>query len=145
MLIKKTFLPILTLSLFIMLHSVPAMADYREIKLYKSDAKAAPYGEIFIEPVGFIPTERLLHINVYALRPDTLYDVWIIERDTGRITPAGFEGQNSFRTNHDGAGHFTDRSNEFILGWNKLEVSEHLADRKRLEDIKVILWTWMYQ
>jgi len=145
MLNRKTLFASLALAIFIMLHCAPAMADYREIRLYKSDPKAAPYGEIFIEPVGFIPTERLLHVNVYALRPNTLYDVWIVDRDTGKITPAGFQGQNSFRTNQAGAGHFTDRSSEFILGWNKLEISEHLADRKRLEDIKVILWTWMYQ
>ncbi len=129
MLRKKTFLTILTLSLFIVLRSVLAMADYREIRLYKTDPGSKAHGYIFIEPVGFIPTERLLHVNVYSLLPNTLYDVWIVDRDTGKRTPAGFQGQNSFRTNYGGAGHFTDRSSEFILGWNKLEISEHsIAD-----------------
>ncbi len=145
MLRKKTTLPLLALSLIFLFHAALAMADYREIRLYKTDPKDEAHGYIFIEPVGFIPTERLLHVNVYSLRPNTLYDVWIVDRDTKKRTPAGFEGQNSFRTNYGGAGHFTDRSSEFILGWNKLEISEHLRDRKRLKDVKVILWTWMYQ
>jgi len=142
---KKNLFTILTISIFLLLRGYPAMADYREIELYKTEAGSEAHGYIFIEPVGFIPTERLLHVNVYSLLPHTLYDVWIVDRNTGKRTPAGFQGQNSFKTNYGGAGHFTDRSSEFILGWNKLEISEHRDDRVKKSTLKIILWTWMYQ
>ncbi len=142
---KKTFFLVPAILLYIALQASGAWADYREIRLYRTDPDSKAHGYIFIEPVGFIPTDRLLHVNVYSLRPHTLYDVWIVERDTGKVTPAGFEGQNTLKTNAGGAGHFTDWTTEFVLGWNKLEISEHLKNGESPGDARVILWTWMYQ
>jgi len=144
---KRTSLPLFIISMFFIFHSALAMADYRELTLIKTDPKSKAHGNITMEPIGFIPTERLLRVNVYGLRPNTSYDVWLVDRDTGKRSPAGFVGENTFRTNAGGSGHFADRTTEFILGWNKLEVSAHKKVDKTgsLKDVQVILWVWMYQ
>jgi len=143
---KKTLLLVIfALTVPLLIKARSAAADYIEIPLYSTVPGSSVHGYISIEHVGFIPTDRLLHVNVYSLRPHTLYDIWIVDRDTGKITPAGFEGQNSFLTNAGGAGHFTDWTTEFVLGWNKLEISEHLKEGEKPGEAKVLLWTWMYQ
>jgi hypothetical protein len=141
---KKLLIPMALLLLFMLKGSVAA-ANFWEIPLYKADPASKAHGYITSEPIGFIPYERLLHVNVYSLKPGALYDVWIVDRDTGKRTPAGFMGQNTFKTNFGGAGHFTDRTSEFTLGWNKLEVREHTPKGQDPEASKLVLWTWMYQ
>ncbi|MFQ5480362.1 MAG: hypothetical protein ACE5DW_03700 [Thermodesulfobacteriota bacterium] len=145
MLNKKNTLPLLIIPLLFILQSALAAADYREIPLYKVNKNQAPYGYITIEPIGYIPSERLLHVNAYSLAPNTLYNLWIVDRDTKKRTPAGFEGDNTFKSNNDGAAHFTYYTSEFELGWNKLEISEDPGDGESEDALKVILWTWMYQ
>jgi len=140
----KKFLPLLAAALFLLIQPAIVGATYREIYLNKTDAMSKAHGYITIKPIGVVPTDRILHVNVYSLLPGTLYDVWIVERGTGKRMPAGFGGENTFRTNAGGAGHFIYWTSEFVLGWNKLEVSSHMADDKR-GDVKVILWAWMYQ
>ncbi len=141
---NRLIMPMVLLALF-MVYSAAAAADYREIPLYKADPASSAHGYITTEPIGFIPFERQLHVNVFSLKPGGLYDVWIVDRGTGKRTPAGFMGQNTFKTNFGGAGHFTDRTSEFILGWNKLEVREHTPKGEDPENSKLVLWTWMYQ
>lgn len=142
---KKITVQLLALSLFFILQSSYARGDYNEIPLYKSDKNNPAHGYISIDHIGFIPTDRLLHVSVFSLTPNTLYDVWIVSRESGERTRAGFEGENSFKTNSGGAGDFKDFTTEFVLGWNKLEISSHQRDGEPSDNIKVILWTWMYQ
>jgi len=144
---KRNALPLFIVSIFFLFHTAIAMADYREIELNKTDPASKAHGNITMEPIAFVPTDRLLRVNVYGLRPNTLYDVWLVDRDTGKRSPAGFAGENTFRTNAGGSGHFADWTTEFILGWNKLEVSTHKEGEsaENFKDIMVVLWTWMYQ
>lgn len=144
---KRTALPLFIVSIFFLFQTALAMADYRETELIKTDPESKAHGNITMEPIGFVRSDRLLRVNVYGLSPNTLYDVWIVDRDTGKRSPAGFEGENTFRTNAGGSGHFVDRTTEYVLGWNKLEVSAHKEGEsaENLKDVDVLLWVWMYQ
>ncbi|MFQ5428195.1 MAG: hypothetical protein ACE5EZ_04350 [Thermodesulfobacteriota bacterium] len=144
----KKYLPFVSLLLLLTIHAGIAMADFREIPLNKTDPDDKAHGYITIEHIGFVPMDRLLHVRVYSLLPNTLYDIWIVDRDTGKRTPAGFPGENTFKTNGGGAGHFKEHTTEFVLGWNKLEVSRHRSSKRKAVDTNntsVILWAWMYQ
>lgn len=128
-----------------MLQAAKSLADYREIPLNKADKKSEARGYITIEHFGLVPTDRLLHVNVFSLRPNTIYSVWIVDRNNGKRTPAGFPGENTFKTNGGGAGHFKDHTSEFTLGWNKLEIVRDSREAEKEGGLKVVLWAWMYQ
>ncbi len=147
MTVKKTSTGLVILGLLIVMACTAgkALADYREIYLNKAVPTEKAHGYISFEHAGFIFTDRLLHVNVYSLKPDTPYDVWILDRETGKIRPAGLEGKNTFITNPSGAGHYTYWTTEFDLGWNKLIITEHLGKGERPRDARVVLWAWMYQ
>jgi len=141
---KRLLIPMVLLLLF-MLRGSAGAANFWEIPLHKAGTAGSAHGYITAKPIGFIPFERQLHVNVYSLKPGALYDVWIVDRGTGKRTPAGFMGQNTFKTNSGGAAHYTYRTSEFTLGWNKLEIREHTPKGRDPAASRLVLWAWMYQ
>ena len=142
---KNVILASTALLVFLVIGSVAGAAVYREIDLKRAETETRAHGYITMEPVGFVPYDIQLHVDGFSLRPGASYDVWIVDRKTGKRTPAGFKGKNNFRTNFGGAGHYTYRTTEFELGWNKLEVREHATEGENPEEKRLVLWTWLYQ
>jgi hypothetical protein len=86
-------------------------------------------GEALIEPYGSeMPGQRVFSINVYHLKPSSVYTVWLLnEYGPGqRQTYFLGVGTNSFRTNADGKGRYVTTTNEYdIEYWRFIEVDYH--------------------
>lgn len=96
------------------------------------DVRAAgASGEALIDTYGsWMPGERVIGIDVYRLKPNSVYTVWLVNTDTdayrkaGRM-PLGID-TNSFRTDGKGLGRYATTANEYDLErWRFIEVDYH--------------------
>ena len=120
---KKRLFPALAVA--VLLVAAAARAALIEIYLKKATPEAVGRGQVEIDPAPYVPSDRLLTVDVYRARKGAVYSVWIIDAWTGKKSPAGITGLNHFRTDAAGYGHYTDHTTEYILGWNTLEVAWH--------------------
>jgi len=141
---KKVLLPAAVL--MVLLVAAAAMALNNEIPLKKVSPDVMGWGEVQIEPAPFVPSDRLLIVDIYRARKRAVYSVWIIDAWTGKRSPAGITGQNHFRTDDTGFGHYTDHTSEYILGWNTLEIAWHPdGDPSNTADMVVRFRAKLYQ
>ncbi len=117
--------------LLVLLTALPAAAHYmfrRFVPLHDVRDSGAS-GEVLIEPYGsFIPGQRTVGIDVYRLRPNSVYTVWLSNEAAGPVARRYFlgVGTNSFRTNGAGYGRYVTTSDESVLeDWRFIEIDYH--------------------
>ncbi len=143
---KKIIAGVLSLVFVLFVAASGARAWVSEIELKKASPEREAKGTVYIKLAGFVPSDRLLVVETYHLKPRSVYSVWIIDTWTGKREALGITGQNHFKTNASGIGHYTDHTTEYILGWNRLEVAFHPGgDPSNTKDMIVVLWANLYQ
>ncbi|GMR04615.1 MAG: hypothetical protein BMS9Abin23_0515 [Thermodesulfobacteriota bacterium] len=135
----------LVFSLFI-LSSEAAASWGKEITLKKANPEIEAKGTVYIRFAGFVPSDRFIEIDVFHLKPGGVYSVWIVDSWSGKREALGIVGENYFKADAAGFGHFADHTTEYILGWNMLEVAYHPdGDPSNTGDMKVVLKARLYQ
>ena len=137
---RRKVLIILVLLFVIALFYTGADALAVEIKMKPAVPDTEARGLVTIKDAPRVPSDRLLIVDVRGLRPDSVYSVWLVDKDTGKRTPAGLTGQNHFRTDPSGYAHYTDHTDRYKLDHNTLEVAFHPdGDPGNTVDMVVVL------
>lgn len=143
---KKIIAGVLSLAFVLFVAASGARAWVSEIELKNAGPEIEAKGMVYIKLAGFVPSDRLLVVETSHLKARSIYSVWIIDKRSGKREPLGITGQNHFKTNASGIGHYTDHTTEYILGWNRLEVAFHPGgDPSNTKDMMVVLWGDLYQ
>ncbi len=111
------------------------------------DVRAAgASGEVLIEPYGsWMPGERVIGIDMYHLKPNSVYTVWLVNTNTDAYGKAGRRplgiDTNSFRTDGAGNGRYATTANEYDLEyWRFIEVDYHPdGDPRNTKDMEIVL------
>ncbi|MFQ5442256.1 MAG: hypothetical protein ACE5EB_05980 [Thermodesulfobacteriota bacterium] len=143
---KKILAGVLSIAFVLFVAVSGARAWVREIELKKAGPEIEAKGMVYIRLAGFVPSDRLLVVEAYHLKARSVYSVWIIDKRSGKREALGITGQNHFKTDASGFGHYTDHTTEYILGWNRLEVAFHPgSDPSNTKDMIVVLRADLYQ
>jgi hypothetical protein len=122
-----------------------AHAGSIEIELKPASPEVKARGTVFIKHDSYIPYERFLDMYVSRLEPNSVYSVWIREKDNGTRNPAGLRDENHFRTDGAGNAHYTAMLSEYDLDWNTLEITYHPdGDPGNTKDMSVVLFARLY-
>lgn len=120
-------------------------ASKRFVPLHDVQAAGAS-GEALIDTYGsWMPGERVIGIDIYHLKPNSVYTVWLVNTDTdsyrkaGRL-PLGID-TNSFKTDGAGNGRDATTANEYDLeNWRFIEVNYHPdGDPRNTKDMVTVL------
>lgn len=120
LMLKKEF-AMLAVLLTLLFAGVAAAEEYR---LKRQDAgPQAASGTAILEEYGSVDCDRLLKVTVFGLKPDSVYSVWIVEKN-GEKAAAGINGKNTFKTGPSGEGNYTYYSALAYLYWHDLRITE---------------------
>jgi len=143
---KKIIAGVLSLAFVLFAMTSEVRAWVSEFELKNAGPEKEAKGMVYIKLAGFVPSDRLLVVRTYHLKPRSVYSVWIIDTWSGKREALGITGQNHFKTDASGSGHYTDHTTEYILGWNRLEVAFHPGgDPSDTKHMIVVLWADLYQ
>lgn len=103
-------------------------------------------GEVTVKQTGPVRSDRILGIDVFRLKPNSIYSVWLVHtRYDNKRVPAGLTGQNFLKTDGSGNAHYSDYTDEYKLDWTTVEIAYHPdGDIKNTKDMVVVLTTRLY-
>ncbi|MDO8426020.1 MAG: hypothetical protein Q7T24_00725 [Deltaproteobacteria bacterium] len=88
--------------------------------------KGGASGELAIERFDRSPDLRMLGINVYGLKPNSTYSVWLTNDEPQREVKAAGIDTNHFRTDGSGNGRYVTTASEYEIDhWRFIEVNFH--------------------
>ena len=122
-------------------------AEARDYTLKKIDPEIKAIGEVTVRHDGWMRSDRLLSIDVFRLKPNSVYSVWLF-RD-GKRAPAGLKGQNFFRTDGSGNAHYADQTDEYTLRFKTVEIAYHPdradGDVRNTAEMVIVLSTRLFE
>lgn len=125
-----------------------ADARVSELNLKNTDPEGKAIARVEIDHIGFIPSDRLLKITAFRLKPNSVYSVWFVGGGyggQGEREPGGLTGSNYFRTDGSGSGHYYYHTDKYEIDHNLLEVAYHPdGDPANTDDMVVVLRGRMY-
>jgi hypothetical protein len=131
------------LSIAFALFAVPTDAR-DDFQLKRAGPEKRAIGEVTVSHISRVRSDRLLSIDVFRLRPNSVYSVWLVDNSQER-TPAGLRGKNFFRTDGSGNAHYADYTDEYTLDWKTLEIAYHPGgDINDMDGMVVVLTTLLY-
>lgn len=123
---KKT--GIFALIIFLMITATASAYLLRRFVPLKDQLKQGASGEVLIEKQDFMPGQRALGINVYGLKPNSVYSVWLANEEPNKQTYALGVDINYFRTDGSGNGRYVTTVSEYTIDWWRwryIEVNLH--------------------
>lgn len=124
---KGTLIISLILVVMALSVSAPAYMARRFVPL-KGALNSGASGEAEIANTGFRAPMWVLSINVYGLKPNSVYSVWYVnEQPKFETAPAGVD-TNHFKTNGSGNGRYVTTVSDYDINywhWRYIEVYSH--------------------
>lgn len=137
---KKTIFFIMALLVLFTSAVSQAFYDRRFVPL-KDPSGAGGSGEITIERQSFMYGQRSVGVNVFRLKPNSTYTVWVYNEMPAPARQALGIDVNDFRTDGAGNGRYVTTSNEYDLNyWRFIDIYYHPDnDPKNTRDMVLAL------
>lgn len=128
-------------AIFLIFSGVAAAYTIKRFVPLKDTTGIGASGEVTIERMGFMPAQRELSIDVFRLKPNSTYSVWLTNVKPELSRHALGVDVNHFRTDGGGKGRYVTTTSEYDLShWRYIDIYLHPDnDPKNTKDMALSL------